>query len=185
MSLISKKICIIGDFGVGKTSLIRYFVEGRFSENYLTTVGVRISRKILDIELTDRVQKIQLLIWDIEGKTKFKGIAPSYLQGARGAIIVGDLARQETIEHISEHLNLFNSINPKSSTIVALNKSDLVSPERTEKILEVNNFTRNQQVISTYVTSARNGSYVEEMFAELSAVMLAKTDDRDDSLLEF
>jgi small GTP-binding protein len=176
MSLISKKICIIGDFGVGKTSLIRYFVEGRFSENYLTTVGVRISRKLLEINLCDRVQKTQLLIWDVEGKTKFKGIAPSYLQGARGAIVVGDLARQETIEHISEHLNLFNAINPQGSAIVALNKSDLVSPERIEKILEINNFNRTSQVISTYITSARKGAYVEEMFSELASVMLDKTD---------
>ncbi len=181
MSLISKKICIIGDFGVGKTSLIRYFVEGRFSDNYLTTVGVRISRKFLEVNLIDRVQKIQLLIWDVEGKTKFKGIAPSYLQGARGAIIVGDLARQETIEHISEHLNLFNTINPKSSTVIALNKSDLVSPERVEKILEINNCNRNSNVISTYITSARTGTYVEEMFSKLASVMLDKSDLPDNS----
>jgi small GTP-binding protein len=177
MSLISKKICIIGDFGVGKTSLIRYFVESRFSENYLTTVGVRISRKILEIDLVDRTQNVQLLIWDVEGKTKFKGIAPSYLQGARGAIVVGDLARQETIEHISEHLDLFNTINPQSSTIVAFNKADLVSPERIEKILESYNFKQNSQVISTYITSARTGAYVEEMFGKLAAAMLNASED--------
>jgi small GTP-binding protein len=180
MSLISKKICIIGDFGVGKTSLIRYFVEGRFSDNYLTTVGVRISRKLLEVSLIDRVQTIQLLIWDVEGKTKFKGIAPSYLQGARGAIIVGDLARQETIEHISEHLSLFSTINPKGSAIVALNKSDLVSSERIEKILEVNNCNRNLNVMATYITSARTGVYVEEMFSKLASVMLDKSDLPDD-----
>jgi small GTP-binding protein len=177
MSLISKKICIIGDFGVGKTSLIRYFVESRFSENYLTTVGVRISRKILEIDLVDRTQNVQLLIWDVEGKTKFKGIAPSYLQGARGAIIVGDLARQETIERIPEHLELFNAINPQSSAIVALNKSDLASPERIEKILESHNCKCDSQVISTYVTSARTGAYVEEIFGKLAASMLGASEN--------
>jgi small GTP-binding protein len=172
MSLISKKICIIGDFGVGKTSLIRYFVESRFSENYLTTVGVRISRKMLEIDLVDRTQHVQLLIWDVEGKTKFKGIAPSYLQGARGAIVVGDLARQETIDRIPEHLDLFNTINPQSSAIVAFNKADLASPERIEKILESHNYKQNLQVIATYVTSARTGAYVEEMFGKLAVAMI-------------
>ncbi|MEO1762587.1 MAG: GTP-binding protein, partial [Cyanobacteria bacterium J06629_18] len=80
MSTISKKICLIGDFGVGKTSLIRRFVDRQFSDKYLSTVGVKISRK--SVEVTDSKQgknlNLQLLIWDIEGSTKFKGISASY-----------------------------------------------------------------------------------------------------------
>src|SRR5919202_3718030 len=112
---ISKKICMIGDFGVGKTSLIRRFVDRQFSDQYLSTVGVKISRKSLELQSVKQTGKIdlQLLIWDLEGHTKFKAIAPSYLQGASGALIVADVTRLETIERLSEHVNLFSSVNPK------------------------------------------------------------------------
>ena len=80
MSIIAKKICLIGDFNVGKTSLIRRFVENKFSDRYLTTIGVKISRKSITIEATE--QQVNLLIWDIEGQTKEKAIPNNYLQGA-------------------------------------------------------------------------------------------------------
>jgi small GTP-binding protein len=83
--MISKKICLVGDFGVGKTSLIRRFVDRQFSDEYLSTVGVKISRKTLELEGVRQQDQLnlQLLIWDLEGHTKFKAIAPSYLQGIR------------------------------------------------------------------------------------------------------
>ena len=77
MAVISKKICLLGDFSVGKTSLIRRFIEGKFSDQYLTTVGVKISRKSL--ELDSPSQTINFILWDIEGQTKFQSITPSYL----------------------------------------------------------------------------------------------------------
>ena len=86
--VVSQKICLIGDFGVGKTSLIRQFVDRQFSDKYLSTVGVKISRKLVSINnLSDNtpvdLKQLQLIIWDIEGSTRFKAIAPSYLQGAK------------------------------------------------------------------------------------------------------
>lgn len=71
METVSKKICLIGDFGVGKTSLIRRFVENQFSDEYLSTVGVKISRKPVDIP---GGSVVQLLIWDLEGRTNLKPI---------------------------------------------------------------------------------------------------------------
>ena len=100
MPIISKKICLVCDFGVGKTSLIRRFVERQFSDQYLSTVGVKIFRKNLELLGVKQQEKLnlQLLIWDLEGHTKFKAIAPTYLQGASGALIVADVTRQETLE---------------------------------------------------------------------------------------
>ena len=91
MSAISKKICMVGDFGVGKTSLIRRFVERQFNDKYLSTVGVKISRKTVELAEVKQQDKlsVQLLIWDIEGHTKFKAIAPTYLQVAAGAVLAG------------------------------------------------------------------------------------------------
>ncbi|NES73686.1 MAG: GTP-binding protein [Okeania sp. SIO2D1] len=174
--MISKKICLVGDFGVGKTSLIRKFVDRQFSDQYLSTVGVKISRKKVDLPKTE-VEKnnfLQLLIWDLEGHTKFKAIAPSYLQGASGAIVVADVTRQETIDNLSERLDLFLSVNPKSVAILALNKSDLVDAEIINQLLSKFEHQEDERVIATYSTSAKTGDNVDEIFEKLSYRMLEK-----------
>ena len=167
MAIISKKICMVGDFGVGKTSLIRRFVDRQFNDQYLSTVGVKISRKLIESV------NLQMLIWDIEGHTKFKGIAPSYLQGASGALIVADVSRIETIERIPEHAQLFLSINPKGSLIVTLNKSDLIDEEKLTKLLQMVELQKLERVSKIYQTSAKTGAYVDEIFEELAYQMKA------------
>ena len=168
--MLSKKICLVGDFNVGKTSLIRRFVDRQFSDRYLSTVGVKISRKNVELEeVADRKNaKVQLLIWDLEGSTKFKGIAPTYLQGSKGVIIVGDLTRSETLEHIKDHIQLFLSINPKGQIIIALNKVDLVDEAKLEKLIDIHqsNF---QNIGTIYTTSAKTGKNVDEIFQTLTA----------------
>lgn len=173
MSTISRKICLVGDFGVGKTSLIRRFVDRQFSDQYLSTVGVKISRKLVELELEEaQTSGLQLLIWDIEGSTKFKAIAPSYLQGSSGAVIVADITRQETLEHLSDHINLFLSVNPKGLVIVALNKSDLVEEEKRAKILELFQIKEQERIVATYSTSAKTGVCVDQIFQVLAHKML-------------
>jgi len=166
MAIISKKICLLGDFSVGKTSLIRRFVEGEFSDQYLTTVGVKISRKSLEINSSSGT--INFIIWDIEGQTKFQSIAPSYLQGATGVILVGDLTRPETLNHLQQHLDLFLKINPQGIAVVALNKTDLIDEEKLSKLLKQYSFRNNIHVIASYGTSAKSGIYVNEMFQQLA-----------------
>ena len=167
MSIIAKKICLIGDFNVGKTSLIRRFVENKFSDRYLTTIGVKISRKSITIEATE--QQVNLLIWDIEGQTKEKAIPNNYLQGAHGAIIVGDLSRIETLDKIAHHLENFLKINPSSKTVVALNKSDLLTSEKLTKLKQIYEFGDRDLVLRTCSTSAKTGATVEEIFYQLAS----------------
>ncbi len=179
---ISKKICMIGDFGVGKTSLIRRFVDREFSDQYLSTVGVKISRKPLEVEKVPGSDPIgmQLLIWDLEGHTKFKAIAPSYLQGSSGGLIVADVTRTETIERLSEHIKLFTSVNPKGALMVALNKADLVEPEKMPKLKELcqqvvqNVSPESERVLGIYSTSACTGDFVDEIFHKLAIQTLVK-----------
>lgn len=166
MATISKKICMVGDFGVGKTSLIRRFVDRQFSDQYLSTVGVKISRKLIESV------NLQLLIWDLEGHTKFKGITPSYLQGASGAVVVADVSRIETIERLAEHIQLFLSINPKGSIVVALNKSDLIDEEKLAKVTQLVQEKHSEKIVEVYQTSAKTGSYVDEMFHNLGNKIL-------------
>jgi small GTP-binding protein len=178
MSTISKKMCMVGDFGVGKTSLIRRFVESKFTDEYLSTVGVKISRKTVELENVKQQDKVtaQLLIWDLEGHTKFKAIAPSYLQGAGGVLIIADVSRPETIERLIEHTKLFASVNPKGVMIIALNKADLVDEEKLAKIVEMaKSVVEGEGVLSIYPTSAKTGLSVDEIFHKLAYTMVDRT----------
>ncbi|MFN6461069.1 MAG: Rab family GTPase [Nostoc sp. DedVER02] len=174
MSTISKKICLFGDFGVGKTSLIRQFVECQFSDEYLSTVGVKISRKSVNLfsKDLDNGQNLQLLIWDIEGSNKFKVVAQNYFQGSKGAVIVGDVTQPETLNHIREHIQTFLAVNPKSYIVVALNKSDMIAAEYLEKIRQMYQFNDLTNILSTYITSAKTGNNVDEIFQTLATHLI-------------
>ncbi|MEH2007048.1 Rab family GTPase [Nostoc sp.] len=174
MSTISKKICLFGDFGVGKTSLIRQFVECQFSDEYLSTVGVKISRKLVSSskEGLDNRQDLQLIIWDIEGSNKFKAVAQNYFQGSKGAVIVGDVTQPETLNHLREHIQTFLTVNPKSYIVVALNKSDMIAAEYLEKIRKMYQFTDQANILDTYITSAKTGNNVNEIFQALATRLI-------------
>lgn len=153
MTNLDRKICLIGDYGVGKTSLIRRFVDRSFSDQYLTTVGVKISRKL--VSLSDSLG-VHLVIWDLEGSNKFRAVMPKYLQGATGAIVVGDVTRSDTIEHIPSHCEQFHRINGNRPILIALNKFDLLTSEPPD-------------IPNAYHTSAKTGAGVDELFYDLSA----------------
>ena len=174
MSVISRKICLLGDFSVGKTSLIRRFVENKFSDDYLSTVGVKVSRKSIDLRVQESEQQVNLLIWDLEGQTKFKSIAPAYVTGASGSIIVADLTRTDTLDNLQQHIYLFLSTNPQGFVVVALNKADLIETEKLSKLLELYGDNSCAQVLNVYPTSAKTSQNVEQMFNELALRILPK-----------
>ncbi|MEM8829505.1 MAG: Rab family GTPase [Cyanobacteria bacterium P01_G01_bin.19] len=168
MSVISKKICLLGDFNVGKTSLIRRFVENKFSDTYLSTVGVKVARKSVQIRIDLTIHQVNLMVWDLEGNTKFRPITPSYLKGASGSIIVADLTRTNTLSSLSQHINLFLKVNPQGTIAIAFNKADLVPQEKLDKLLEAYGTFDRTQILSTYATSAKTGNNVAEIFERLS-----------------
>jgi len=173
MSSITKKICLLGDFNVGKTSLVRRFVEDKFSDRYLSTVGVKVSRKSTDVRTELDIQSIDLLVWDLEGNTKFKSITPSYLKGASASIIVADLSRTDTIKNLNQHLQLFFQINPKSKAAIALNKADLIPEEKLAKLVENYQSQSSKRVLGVYTTSAKTGDRVNEIFQRLAEELVA------------
>jgi small GTP-binding protein len=179
---IKKKICLIGDFGVGKTSLIRCFVDRQFSEHYLSTVGVQISQKDVEIPANARQasQKLRLMIWDLEGRTnsvgraKFETIVQKFIGGSHGAILVADLNRQETIDHLTEHLALLSSLKTKNlKIIVAYNKADLTGEAAAGATLSAEELSLRDCIIASYLTSAKTGDNVEVAFQKLSESLLS------------
>ncbi len=163
MDIVQKKVCLLGDFAVGKTSLVRRYVEGRFDDRYLSTIGVKITRKTL--KRSDYT--LNMLIWDLAGGDDYARTETSYLRGASGAIIVCDLTRPETLAAYARYVKQLQRINDETAVVFVANKSDLVK-ERTladDQILEA------CQALGTdayLLTSAKSGAGVEEAFERLA-----------------
>src|ERR1700690_1631558 len=92
--MLQKKVCLLGGFGVGKTSLVRRYVQSIFSDAYLTTVGVKIEKKMVNVGAAD----VALILWDIAGEDDIKSIRTSYLRGTAGYLLVVDVTRSETLD---------------------------------------------------------------------------------------
>lgn len=125
---VSKKICMLGDFAVGKTSLVRRYVLGEFSPVYHATLGVNIYKHTDTIGLADK-EPVQLnqVLWDIEGFQQRTDLLQTYIHGASGAIIVGDVTRDDTQESMTRHARFFLEQRPGRPVVFALNKADLLA----------------------------------------------------------
>ena len=160
--VVQKKICLLGDFAVGKTSLIRRFVEDRFDDRYLSTIGVKISRK--PIEMADFT--LNLLIWDLAGGDDFSKAGASYLRGAVAALIVCDLTRPDTLSGYEFYAGQMRQIVPDAVLLFAGNKADLTE-ERAISAEELQ--VVSQKLDGTYLdTSAKSGYQVEKAFQLLA-----------------
>lgn len=161
---VQKKICLLGDFGVGKTSLIRRFVEDRFDDRYLTTIGVKISRKAVERPYG----LLNLLIWDLAGSTGFDSFTnPSYMQGTAGAVIACDITRRDTLTIVAEYARQSRIINPRAHLIFVGNKADLADQRviEDEALREVSSTFSDGSI---FLTSAKTGENVESMFRALA-----------------
>ncbi len=161
------KIVMIGDFAVGKTSLVRRFVYDEFNDSYLTTIGVKVTKKEV---LIDGSASADFLLWDIAGGDKFTKISSEYIRGSSAGIIVADLTRKNTIENISEHVELLRGVDPEICIVVALNKSDLVE-NRGEFLAMTENILKGKNISMITVTSAMDGSNVELLFNKLGTTL--------------
>ncbi|PRM96673.1 Rab family GTPase [Aliarcobacter cryaerophilus] len=159
--MISYKIVLVGDFGAGKTSLIKRYVDNTFSEEYKSSIGVSISKKILEVKIDDILYETTMMIWDIEGKTDFKPIFHHHLNGSKGFVVVADLTRQTTIDSIQEHIKLCKTICKDAPIVLALNKIDLYSNNID---LDALKDSFDEEIIGIFKTSAKNTSYVKELF---------------------
>ncbi len=166
MRTIQKKICLLGDFAVGKTSLIRRYVEGRFDDKYLTTVGVVVSRKaIIRSDLA-----LNLLIWDLAGGRDFS--QSGYLLGAAGALIACDLTRAATLNAFQGYAAQVRRINPQICVVLLANKSDLYEERAVseEQILSI----AHQLNSPVLFTSAKTGENVERAFSMLADALMGQ-----------
>jgi small GTP-binding protein len=168
---IAKKICLLGDFAVGKTSLVRRFVYSLFDDKYISTIGVKVSRKTVAVPHDDDVVELTMMLWDLAGSDEFSRVRTSYLRGAAGAVLVCDLTRPETLDSLHTYATDLLVINPGARLVLAANKSDLANQQQlTPKQIGGIAGTFNAPY---YVTSAKTGEAVETLFRHLGRLLLA------------
>jgi small GTP-binding protein len=170
MTVFKKKICMIGTPAVGKTSLVRRFVYEIFEDKYLSTIGVKISQKIIPPVETPGGENLQyeLLLWDIEGREKLKPAVKSYYMGAAGALLVSDLSRMDTIKLVPDLIEEFRKASPKAEIILAGNKLDLVNMD-SDAVKELAKIATKTN-LECFLTSAKSGQNVEAAFMKFGAL---------------
>ena len=147
---------------MGKTSLVRRFVEGRFDDRYLSTIGVKISRKVVQ----RNADTVNLLLWDLAGGDDFSQMGSSYLRGAAGALIVCDLTRQETAEAFAYYSQQLRALQVNAALVLVGNKADLTA-ERTITEADLQAIAANIGA-PYFLTSAKTGQHVEMAFQLLA-----------------
>ena len=162
--MLQKKACMLGSFAVGKTSLVRRFVESIFDEKYHTTIGVKVDKKIVEVE----AGKITLVLWDIHGEDVFQKLHMTYLRGMSGYLLVVDPTRRQTLD---DALSLQERVQKEMGSIpciVILNKCDLAA----EWEIDHDRISALETSQTTTRTSAKTGEGVDEAFLSLAKAML-------------
>jgi small GTP-binding protein len=175
-----KKICILGDPAVGKTALIRRFVHNSFDDKYVSTIGSKVTRKDVVISRAGHDVKVTLMVWDLMGQISYRNITASAFSGAEGALLVADVTRKETLGHLLEWDERLSEVTGRIPTILLANKNDLTEKITigTEDIKEL----ASKLGSPYYLTSAKNGKNVEQVFNQIANLMV--TDEALDSWKE-
>ncbi len=164
--MVKKKVCLLGSFRVGKTSLIRKYILNIFSDEYLSTIGVKVDKKMVPL---DSGEELTLIIWDLEGRDDFENVIQTYLQGMSGYFLVVDGTRQDTLESAKKTRKLIKTSFPDASCVVLLNKADL----KDEWVLKESNYQDFlAEGIPVMKTSALSGAGIEEGFQILAKKMM-------------
>lgn len=159
-----KKICIIGDPAVGKTSLILKYVKHTFSTQYLATIGAVTYKK--EVQLKNVI--LDLVIWDIAGEEMFDKVSLSYFKGAEGTLVVCDVLREETYTHMEDWINSFYKVCRDVPIIFLANKIDLVGLTPLQVSEKMMDWIAKKYNTEFLLTSAKNGKNVENAFFLIS-----------------
>lgn len=160
-AMIKKKICMLGAFSVGKTSLVRQFITSMFSDAYLTTVGVRVNRKDMAVDGRD----VSLLLWDISGEDSVQELRLSYLRGSAGYILVVDGTRAATLTTAVKLQQRVKEELGELPFVCLVNKHDLAGDWQVEE----NDFAELQQKgWSVVKASAKTGQGVSAAFLDIA-----------------
>ncbi len=163
---MQKKVALLGAPGVGKTSLVRRFVDSLFDERYLTTIGVKVDKRTV----TAGGRDVTLMLWDVAGAEERFAVPVSYVRGASGLLLVADGTRPDTLDEAFEILAQMSAEVGPLPYVLVLNKADLAGQWAIDDAAVA---ARAGAALGVRRASAKTGAGVEEAFASLAAALVA------------
>lgn len=170
-SILRAKVCLVGESAVGKTSLIRRYVLDQFSDEYISTLGTKVTKKqmVFDLPAKRRVN-LMMTVWDIMGEKEIIGVVKeSYFHGASGILAVCDLTREETLRALSRWMQAATKVVGTVPIMLAANKLDLIPPRSIKNLAAGLSVFAKDYGASEVLTSAKTGENVELAFKKLGA----------------
>jgi small GTP-binding protein len=161
LPILQKKICMLGAYAVGKTSLVSRFVRSIFSDKYQTTVGVKIDKKTVRLG----EQELSLILWDLVGEDDFIQVRMSYLRGSAGYLLVADGMRRATLDKAVELQKKAEGEIGVLPFILLINKLDMMDDW---EIKEADIASLSATGWHVVATSAKTGVGVQEAFLALA-----------------
>ena len=177
---LKKKICLLGDEAVGKTSLVNRFVYNEFTDEYISTLGAKISKKHIQLNILNNTKDpigiyLTLSIWDLLGQKDESAVRLRniYYNGTNGAIIICDITRKETFQNLTQWIRSLHNASKNVSIVILGNKIDRVH-EAEVYYRDLERFSQEQN-IPVFITSAKDNNNVEKAFNKLSELMLEQS----------
>ncbi len=168
------KICIFGDGGVGKTTLLNRYLTGVFQSNSDMTIGVDFHIKKLEIE----EKRVSLQIWDFAGEDRFRFLLPSYVFGASGGVFMYDITRYSSLKNFQDWLDIFKQgyKGPSNQIPIIMVGSKLdLEYKRAVPRAEAYNLAKNNNLTGYIECSSKDGRNVQEIFFEIGRIMMKQT----------
>ncbi|HYU06246.1 MAG TPA: Rab family GTPase [Thermoplasmata archaeon] len=163
---VKVKVCLVGDVAVGKTSLIKRYVQDAFEDRYIATVGTKVTKKTVDVMWRGANASLDMMVWDIMGEKGFRALLrDAYFEGSHGVIAVCDMTRKDTFYDLSNWVQMIRKQVGNVPIVFLGNKFDLkerlvVSEEELARMGTIHNAKH-------FVTSAKTGQGVNEAFKVL------------------
>jgi small GTP-binding protein len=180
--LVKKKVVLLGDSSVGKTSLIRRYVIDEFHDSYIETIGTKISRKEIELVVDGNEYSLSLQIWDVLGQKAYSAVQSRAFIGMDGALLVSDITRKDTLESLGEYwIPTLQKVVPTAPLLFLGNKMDLTAEAEfsEDELIELSNEYSQPEDENAFFTSAKTGKNVERAFMKIANLILSSREMED------